>query len=265
MQNGAMHISGLYRYPIKSGAAEALDLIDLDQWGLVGDREYMVVDADNVFLTQREAPLLAVVRLESTDVVTPIGRAAVQPGLNREVTVWSFTGPAIDCGDEVAQLLSDFLGRACRLVRTAVGHARRSDDDRAGVGFADGYPLLLISEASLADLNTRLPQPLPMDRFRPNIVVSGTRPYEEDEWRRVRLGEVDAEVVKPCARCAITRVDQRTGIRGDGEPLRTLGTFRKAKGGVLFGQNVVHDQWGTLRVGDPIEVISRQASPIARS
>lgn len=260
-----MYIDGLFIYPIKSGAGRSVDHCDLDEFGLAGDREYMVVDADDQFLTQREAPLLALVQLDGSDVVTPIGRATVEPGVHRQVTVWSFTGPAIDCGRDVADLLSDFLGRQCRLVRTAAGHTRRSDDGRAGVGFADGFPLLLISEASLAELNARLPQPLPMNRFRPNLVVSDTQPFDEDEWRRVRLGDVAAEVVKPCARCTITRVDQATGVRGDGEPLRTLGTFRKAKGGVMFGQNVVHDQWGTLRVGDPIEVLSRQASPIARS
>ncbi len=257
-----MHISGLWYYPIKSGAGVALTEAVLDERGIVGDREFMVVDESGGFLTQREAPLLAVVEWHAPTVVTPIGRAIIDPGPQREVTVWDYTGPAVDCGDGVAGLLSDFLGRRVRLVRTPPEHARRSDDGRTGVGFADGYPLLLIGEASLGMLNARLPQPLPMNRFRPNIVVAESTPFAEDSWRHIQLGSVPAEVVKPCKRCAITRVDQATGIRGDGEPLRTLGTFRKVKGGVIFGQNVVHDGLGTLRVG---EEISPLAGPAPRS
>lgn len=261
-ENTRVRISGLFYYPIKSAAGVALESAALDERGIVGDREYMVVDADGTFLTQREVPKLALVSWRAPEVVTPTGAAAVSSGPLRRVTVWDYAGPAVDCGDSVAGLLSDFLDRSCRLVQTPPGHARRSDDGRTGVGFADGYPLLLIGEASLADLNSRLAQPLPMDRFRPNVVVSGSAPYAEDQWRHVRLGEVRAQIVKPCARCAITRVDQSTGVRGDGEPLRTLGVFRKAKGGVMFGQNVVHESLGILRVGDPV---SLQADPAPRS
>lgn len=247
------HISELFYYPIKSGAAVALAERDLDERGLVGDREYMVVDDEGVFLTQREAPMLAVVRWEDPEVVTPGGRAAIDPAGERRIEVWDYQGAAVDCGDEVAALLTDLLARPCRMVRTPRSFDRRSDDGRTGLGFADGFPLLLIGEESLAELNSRLDVALPMNRFRPNIVVAGSAAFAEDQWRHIRLGEVSAEVVKPCKRCAITRVDQATGIRGDGEPLRTLGTFRKVKGGVIFGQNVVHSGVGTLRVGDVVE------------
>jgi uncharacterized protein YcbX len=257
-----MHISELFYYPIKSGAGVALTEAVLDERGIVGDREFMVVDDFGRFLTQREAPLLALVSWESPHVLTPVGRATIEAGPLRDVTVWDYAGPAIDCGDEVAVLLSDFLGRCARLVRTPPGHARRSDDGRTGVGFADGYPLLLIGQASLAELNARLPQPLPMNRFRPNVVVADSAPFAEDTWGRIRLGEVAVDVVKPCKRCAITAVDQATGERGDGEPLRTLGSFRKVKGGVIFGQNVVHEQLGTLRVGD---AVSLQEDQVQRS
>lgn len=249
-----MHISGLFLYPIKSGAGVSVDRWELDDRGLVGDREFMVVDAEGAFLTQREEPKLALVQWRDPYVVTPAGQAAVVPGPTRDVEVWGFVGPALDCGEEVAQLLSDFLGRTCRLVRTGPDHARRSDDDQSGIGFADGYPLLLIGEASLAALNERLPTPLPMDRFRPNIVVAGSAPFAEDQWHRIELGGLPVDVVKPCLRCAITRVDQATGVRGDGEPLRTLGQFRKVKGGVQFGQNLVHRATGMLAVGDPVTV-----------
>lgn len=249
-----MRISGLFYYPIKSGAGVALDTATLDQRGIAGDREYMVVDADGTFLTQREAPELALVSWRDPDVVTPSGSAQVQSGPLREVTVWDYTGPAVDCGGDAAALLSEHLGRACRLVRTPQYHGRRSDDGRTGVGFADGYPLMLIGQASLDDLNTRLPRPLPMNRFRPNIVVAGSAPYAEDQWGRILLGDIAAEVVKACKRCTITTVDQAIGHRDGGEPLRALGTFRKVKGGVIFGQNVVHEALGALAVGDEVSL-----------
>jgi hypothetical protein len=257
-----MHISGLFLYPVKSGAGMAVDAWDLDARGLVHDRSYMVVDAHGTFLTQREAPRLALVEAqfgEPLQVRTPLGVAEALPGTSRQVGVWGYTGPAADCGDDVAELLSTFLERPCRLVFAGPEFGRRSDDDGSALGFADGYPLLLIGEASLADLNTRLPEPLPMDRFRPNVVVAGSAAFEEDQWSQVDLGEIPADVVKPCLRCAITRVDQATGVRGDGEPLRTLGTFRKVKGGVAFGQNLVHTATGRLRVGDEVTVRARRS------
>jgi uncharacterized protein YcbX len=257
-----MQISGLFVYPVKSGAGMAVDAWELDARGLAHDRSYMVVDADGTFLTQREAPRLALIRpvlAEPLRIRTPQGSADALPGPERPVTVWNFQGTAQDCGDEVAELIGDLLERSCRLVFAQAGLGRRSDDDGSDLGFADGYPLLLIGEASLADLNARLPSPLPMDRFRPNVVVSGSAPFEEDEWTRIGLGGIPADVVKPCLRCAITRVDQATGIRGDGEPLRTLGTFRKVKGGVQFGQNVVHRARGRLHVGDEVTVRARRS------
>jgi uncharacterized protein YcbX len=146
------------------------------------------------------------------------------------------------------------LDRPCRLVTTAAEHRRPTEDGCAEIAFADGYPLLLISDSSLTELNRRLPEALPMDRFRPNVVIEHAEPFAEDAWATVDLGDVRVDVLKPCARCAITRVDQATGIRGDGEPLRTLGTFRKAKGGVMFGQNAAHRTTGELAVGDAVTV-----------
>jgi hypothetical protein len=256
-----VHVSGLFVYPIKSCAAVAVSSRDLDPRGLAGDRQYMVVDAAGTFLTQREAPALATVAATLNGglrVATPAGSAAAVPGATRTVTVWEHTGPALDCGDEVADLLSTHLGRPCRLVKLADEHDRPTVLGGGHVGFSDGYPLLITSESSLADLNARLPQRLPMNRFRPNIVVTGAPAFDEDHWERLLVGEVGIDVVKPCARCAITRVDQVTGVRGDGEPLRTLGTFRKAEGGVMFGQNAVHRGVGRLRVGDPVSVTARR-------
>jgi uncharacterized protein YcbX len=251
-------IGALYVYPVKSGRGMAVDRWPLDARGLAHDREYMAVDPDGTFLTQREAPRLALIDPSFEDqtlrVTTPVGTALAAPAEQREVTVWEHTGPALDCGDEVADLLSTLLERPCRLVKTAADHRRPTEMGGGQVGFADGYPMLLISDSSLAELNQRLPQPLPMDRFRPNVVVEDAEPYAEDSWVTVDLGSVRVDVVKPCARCEITRVDQATGVRGDGEPLRTLGTFRKAKGGVMFGQNLVHRSPGDLAVGDPVKL-----------
>jgi uncharacterized protein YcbX len=123
----------------------------------------------------------------------------------------------------------------------------------ARVSFADGFPFLLLSEESLADLNRRLPQPLPMNRFRPNLVVAGGQPYDEDTWSRIEIGGIRLRVVKPCGRCVVTTTDQLTGERGK-EPLQTLATYRKRDGEVMFGQNVVHEGPGWLRVGDAVRV-----------
>ena len=123
--------------------------------------------------------------------------------------------------------------------------------------FADGFPLLLIARESLDDLNSRLPAPLGMERFRPNLVVSGCAPYAEDTWRRIRIAGIEFDLVKPCARCAITTTDQATAERGK-EPLRTLAAYRTVQGKVMFGQNVIHSRSGTLRVGDRVEVVARK-------
>lgn len=256
-----MHVSGLFVYPVKSGAAVAVDSWPLAEYGLYRDRQYMVVDADGVFLTQREIPRLALLTAtlgEPLSLSTPEGTAVAVPGSRCQVRVWEHTGEAVDCGEDAAQLISDLVGRPCRLVRVGEEHDRPTELGDGRVGFSDGYPLLLTSQSSLADLNARLPHTVPMDRFRPSIVVTGAPPWDEDTWLRVHIGPVELDVVKPCARCAITRVDQATGVRGNGEPLRTLGRFRKAEGGVMFGQNAVHRTQGELRVGDAVRVQRRR-------
>jgi uncharacterized protein YcbX len=141
----------------------------------------------------------------------------------------------------------------------SVDHARRVNPEFFPAGaytaFSDGYPLLLLSEASLEDLNARLPEPLPMDRFRPNLVVRGCAPYAEDGWRRIRIGAIELAVVKPCDRCVVTTIDQATGERSGTEPLRTLAGYRNTERGVLFGQNVVHLGQGSIEVGAEVEVL----------
>ncbi len=186
-----------------------------------------------------------------------------QDGRRVAVSIWKDDGVgAVDQGDAAADWFSAVLGRSVRLVRFADDFVRQVDQRYAPretdqVGFADGYPFLIISEASLADLNTRLDEPLPMNRFRPNIVVSGApQAYAEDTWKEIRIGDVGFDVVKGCARCAITTTDQVTTRRSK-EPLRTLMTYRPVrKSGPLFGQNAIHRSTGTIHVGDSLEVLS---------
>jgi hypothetical protein len=262
-----VHISGLFYYPIKSCAGVSTEAMTLDARGPVDDRRYMLVAADGRFLTQREHARMALIRPE----VLPGGLRVRAPGQadlvheartqgrTRPVVVWRDTVAAHDQGDEAAAWLSEFLGAQVRLVRLPDDVVRPVSADYAvsahdQVGFADGYPLLLISEDSLLDLNARLDTPLPMNRFRPNVVVRGAQPYAEDGWRTLRAGALLLHVVKPCARCVITTTDQRTTVRSS-EPLRTLAAYRKTKRGVMFGQNVIHSGPGALRVGSQLLVL----------
>jgi uncharacterized protein len=264
---GTVHCSGLVLYPIKSCAGVTVPEWPLDHAGLRHDRSFMVVDGTGRYLTQRECPQLALVRpavieegwlVEVADVGAFTLPVRIDDGPRTTVTVWEHTGPAFDAGDPAAQALSALLGFPVRVVGLAPDHDRAADAGYGGddvpVGFADGFPVLLTTEASLADLNRRMARPLPMSRFRPNLVVAGSATWDEDEWSQVRVGDCLIELVKPCSRCAITTVDPERGVRDGAEPLRTLGTFRRGDRGVLFGWNVLVRGPGVVRVGDPIAV-----------
>ena len=242
----ALTLSALTLYPVKSCAGIPLQRAVLDRRGLAGDRRWMLVDASGRFITQRDQPELALIR-----------------------TQWDGAALTLSAGGErcrgeyPARWLRRHTGLACRLVyipestRRAVDarYARNGDT----VGFADGFPLLLISQASLDDLNARLPAPVPMDRFRPNLVVSGCTPFAEDGWRRLRIGGVELDVVKPCSRCAIPGIDQATARR-DPHILRVLAGFRRRDGTVYFGQNLLHDGPGRLQLGDEVVVLDQLAA-----
>ena len=248
-------LAGLYVYPVKSCRGIALDAALLTRTGLEHDREWMIVTPEGRFLTQRELPRLALIgtRLEpqalwlsaaqSRPLEVPFGDA----GRPSEVVVWRDRCAARDAGDAAAQWLGDVLGRAVRLVRFDAAHRRQSDPAwtggaRAYTQFSDGYAMLAISTASLGDLNSRLAQPLPMNRFRPNLVLDGLPPYGEDAIGEFLVGDgVRLRAVKPCTRCAITTTDQATGTVDGAEPLQTLRTYRWNPGlrGVAFGQNVI--------------------------
>src|ERR1700733_6408056 len=191
---------------------------------------------------------------------TPLQLQPHPQGISRTVTIWNDTCEAIDEGDEVAEWLSAYMKTSCRLVRMADEFVRSVDDRYAEaedqVGFADAFPFLLISTESLEDLNSRLDESLPMNRFRPNIVVSGcSSSFAEDTWRQTRIGNCEFNVVKPCDRCVITTTDQETGKRGQ-EPLRTLAKYRNRDNKVLFGQNLIPRTTGRIGLGDQVEVLS---------
>jgi uncharacterized protein YcbX len=265
-----MHLSAIHLYPVKSCRGEPRREALVEPWGLAGDRRWMIIDREGRFLTQREEPRLATIaiapqpdgiELRSGD--RRLFVAAPGPEVPRSpVTVWRSTVPA----QIAAASLAELVGRDLRLAYMDDPRLRgvnpdygRSEDR---VSFADGYPLLLASEASLGDLNARMASPLPMDRFRPNLVVAGAAPWAEDFWRRIRIGDAVFRVVKPCDRCIVTTTDQATGARSaaGGEPLRTLARFRRRDDKVFFAQNLIPEALGVLRVGDPVEVLDQAVS-----
>ena len=264
----AMMLSGLYIYPIKSAGGIALDGATVESRGLQYDRRWMVVDPNYKFMTQRQFPQMALmqVRLEVDHLaiaapgMSPL-TVRLQPPATEAVTVevWGDRCQAIPVGAESQSWLSQFLGTPCQLVYMPDESDRPVDHGRIGpehqVGFADAYPFLLISEASLQDLNHRLQQPVPMNRFRPNLVVTGCDAFAEDTWQHITIGNIGFQVAKSCSRCTVPTVDQQTGQRGK-EPLLTLATYRLWDGQIWFGQNLIQQQQGTLRVGDRLQVMS---------
>lgn len=265
-------LAQLYTYPVKSCGALSHIRIALDIRGPVWDRRWMVVDTAGVFITQREFPRLALIQPQFVDGYLSLsapGMDAIRLPLQRNaapcrmVRVWKDTCEALDEGDDLAGWLSDYLHCGARLVRMADEYVRPVDPRYARypaqTGFADAFPLLIVSEASLAELNRHLVArgnaPIPMSRFRPNLVVSGCAAYAEDTWRTVRIGSVTLDIVKPCPRCVTTTVDQATGTIPDpAEPLAALNTFRKQDGKVMFAQNAIHRSVGVLAVGDLLVV-----------
>lgn len=260
-------LEALYRYPVKSLAGEGFETLEVMARGFRHDRHWMVVDPAGRFLTQRQWPRMALIATQvdasgelhlRAPGMADLHLAGRSGGARLAVQVWGDTVDAMASDAAADVWLSEFLETPCRLVHLADDSVRPVDPDYATpadqVGFADGFPFLLISQASLDDLNSRLDAPLPMRRFRPNLVVSGCPPYAEDGWRLIRIGDIRFRVVKPCARCAIPTIDPDTGISGK-EPLRTLARFRRQGGQVMFGQNLVHDGRGRLEVGMTVEVL----------
>jgi uncharacterized protein YcbX len=264
-----LRLSAITVYPLKSGAGITVSGWDVDSFGLRYDRRWMLVDEAGDFLSQRAEPRLALVRPElrpgalvlrapgTADLELPLDAPT---GAELTVKVWGgetrgrLTSAAAD------RWLSSVLGASCRLVYMPDDVVRPVRTDYAFAGertsFTDGFPFLLISQASLDELNRRLSAPVPMNRFRPNLVVAGAEPFAEDDWGRFRIGSLEFRVAKPCPRCIMTTVDQTLGRAESAEPLRTLATFRRnAEGQVDFGQNLLHTGTGRLELGMPIELL----------
>ena len=267
-----MHLSALYRFPLKSCKAESLQRAAFDGLGLAGDRRWMLVDESNGrFFTQRALPQMSQLSVLWNDAggvtLSAPGLAPLDVALPdnnetnlRGVTVWRDSLRVPDAGDEAAQWVSEFLGKPTRMVHVPDDRARwlpggyGSIDDR--VGFADGFPLLLIGQGSLDDLSSRIGRPQEMLRFRPNLVVEGAEPFAEDGWKRIRIGDMEFRLLKGCSRCILTTIDPATGERNaDREPLTTLKTYREREGEIWFGQNMVNDGPGVLEVGMDVVVL----------
>lgn len=269
-----VEVTGLWRYPVKSMRGQELAEADVEPWGLAGDRRWIVVDPDGVAVTARELNALFGVRPEPTatgvrlraDGAEPLDVAAPDPAGQVPFTLFGTALTGAAAGDGADRWLTDLLGRPLRLVhhddptRRPTGSFGRPEDR---VSFADAYPLLIASEESLTALNDDIggDEPLPMRRFRPNVVVRGAAAWAEDDWRLIRIGEVTFRAVKGCDRCVMTTIDPDTIQRGK-EPIATLARTRRFDGATWFGTNLVPDlpvdgagPWPRLRVGDEVEVL----------
>ncbi|MFT6906974.1 MAG: hypothetical protein ACJAS1_003647 [Oleiphilaceae bacterium] len=268
-------VSGLYYYPVKSLRGISLDQAEIDDFGFRNDRRFMLIDDKNQFVTQRTHPQLS---LLSVTVTTSKSNEFDSLNISSEslghlyfnmdqfrrfdvdisnVIVWNDSVEAVILKNKETQCLSEFLGLHVRLAYMSGSSFRQidrqyySEDKR--VSFADGYPFLLTSEASLKDLNDRLSLPIPMTNFRPNIVISGgISAYAEDVWKRVIIGDITFELVKPCSRCVMTTINSNGWKSENKEPLKTLNKYRKNDFGICFGQNLVHLSQGEIRKGDVV-------------
>jgi hypothetical protein len=240
-------------YPVKSARGIALARVRLAPTGFEWDRHWMVVREDGTFLTQRTHPTLTRILTELTSEGLALTAEGFEPlalpfapqGIGRPVRIFKDACEGLDQGDEAAAWVSRVLAEPVRIVRTPVTPDRRASPEFAGprlapIAFPDGFPILVCNRASLDDLNQRLPEPLPMERFRPSLVLAGLAPFAEDHIATVEIGPIMLMLVKPCTRCIIPSTDQRTGIRGL-DPLPVLRTFRFDRKllGVTFGENAV--------------------------
>jgi uncharacterized protein YcbX len=272
MQNQCMlQISELYIYPIKSLPGIAVKHARLTERGFELDRRWMLVDENNLFISQREAPQMTqfVVSIEGHElrvkhkstqnsINIPLIMPPPSAGRGVSVTVWDDTCAAEFVSDEIDNWFSNALGMKCRLVYMP-NNTRRIVDQRYApenmiTSFSDAYPFMIIGQASLDDLNSRLDEPLPMDRFRPNMVFTGGAPFEEDLMEHVTINHIDFYGVKLCARCPIPTINQEDGSKGK-EPLKMLAKYRQKNNKVYFGQNLVHKGDGVINTGDTLEIL----------
>jgi uncharacterized protein YcbX len=263
-------ISALYIYPVKSLAGIEIDAAEMTPRGLQYDRRWMLVDEKNQFLTQREFATMALLKTAIVGsqvwvhhIAAPHDKIAFPlvpaAGNTESVQVWDDECMAQVADKTVNEWFSKKLGISCKAVYMPEESLRPVDSRYAKnssdiTSFSDAYPILMISEASLQDLNDRLEDPVPMDRFRPNIVISQTEPYAEDAMKHFLINDIDFYGVKLCSRCVVTTTDQQTGERNK-EPLKTLATYRNFNGKVCFGQNIICGPSGRIQVNDTVLIV----------
>ncbi len=259
-------VAALWIYPVKSCGGISSETVDILTQGFKGDRQWMIVDPDGKFLSQRQYPQLARVKPQITEDnltltfnnFSPLKLPWETTGSLKPVTIWRNQTQALDQGLEAAAWFSEVLQASCRLVRQSPDYPRPLNPKYAlwqdqTVSFADGYPVLLTNTASLKLLGKKLGTTVPMDQFRPNLVVETEFPFAEDHWQTVKIGDITFVTAKPCERCIVITTDQNTGDRHPTqEPLRTLGTFRRTAKGILFGINLMPTSSGKISVGDAV-------------
>ncbi|BCM91491.1 putative protein YcbX [Abditibacteriota bacterium] len=269
-----MTLEALTIFPVKSCGGISLRESEVEARGLRHDRRWMIVDESGRFITQREVPGLATLRPQLTpdELILICGKARLDIPLHAQdrdtmrVQVWRDEVEVLLVGELADDWLRDTLGLDAHLVWMPDETRRMVDTTYARQGeitsFSDGFPFLVLTQASVDDLNDRIlstgEEPVEANRFRPNFLVAGANAYDEDSWAHFRIGECEFEVVKPCSRCPIPTIDQTTGQRTGVEPLRTLATYRKHDGKVYLAQNALPRKLGRVRVGDPVEVLSRR-------
>ena len=267
-------LASIHIYPLKSCAPLPLATADVQTRGLARDRRWMAADGNDKFMTGREQPRLTLIRARPDGDALLLSAPGMPDlrldpppldGARIDTAVWGAAVRPLLAQPTAHAWISTFLGMPSRLVHMDAACVRpvkakyegRYGVDGDEVSFADAFPLLLISQAALDALNAQLAAPVPILRFRPNLVVAGTAPHAEDGWKRIRVGTVEFDVVKPCVRCVFTTVDFDRGERDPaGEPLRTLTTYRRSPDGVTFGQNLIPRGHGVVRVGDPVDVLA---------
>lgn len=267
----SLTVTQLNIYPVKSCAGISLSTLAINEWGPEWDRRMMVTDSEGAFLTARKYPQLlqvrTAIRMQGLMLSVP-GKSSLTIDLPVEkddtvgridTKVWRDQVEAQRISRAADQWFSELLRCPAQLVFMPETHYRQVDPDyfsqQQRVSFADSFPFLLTHQNSLDELNQRLPTPLPMSRFRPNIVIDGDAPWAEDRWQKLRIGGLNFAVVKPCSRCIMTTFDVDT-LAPSKEPLKTLGTYRRTDSGIIFGQNLVHLEYGVLRVGDEVEILA---------
>jgi len=263
-------ISELFIYPLKSAKGLSLSTIAFNQRGPIFDRHWMVINPKKKFLTQRQKPKMCLINTALSDQTLTLSAPEMPrlelpvfdiESLNQRIhaTVWHDTVDALDCGDLAAQWISDYLMvEGCRLVYMPDDTQRQIDTNYAKrqetVSFADGFPSLIISQASLTNFNKKLNQPISMANFRPNIVIDNCEAYAEDQWKEIKVAGITFSLVKPCSRCIIPSIEQDTANRQT-EVTDALNKHRRRDRATYFGQNALHDTSGIIRVGDTVEII----------